>query len=212
LTDTEQQMRGMDSDNLGCLTNAQVSAVVAETLLLRDKNNQMKMWIGILGVFVIVLALSNLGTAFVAAWLAKDTTVDHSTGQLMVKDSSTPVTTQSTGQTSHLALEESNAHGCMDGVEAAKLWNGLLAGAPSSVTIQEASQQDDNVDVTLQAFSVQVLTSNGATWNETMACMPLSESSGEQVCIDFTDERCDNDSTDRALEVVDHHTRRKFFQ
>ena len=212
LTDTEQSMREMDSDNVGHLTNSKVSAIVTETLALRDKTNRMKIWLGILGATVVVLGLSNLGTAFAAAWLAKDTTVNESTGQLMVKDSDTPVMVQSTGQTSNLVLEKSNSYyGCMDREDAAKLWTGVLDGTPSSITIREPSQQDADVDPTLQAFSALALTTNGATWSETMACMPVSGSSGDKVCIDFTDSRCDADHTDRALEVIDHHTRRKLF-
>ena len=214
LTDTEKQMRGMDSDNVGHLTNAKVSAIVAETLVLREKTNRMKLWLGILGVAVIVLGLSNLGTAFAAAWLAKDTTVDESTGQLMVKDSDTPVTVQSTGQTSNLMLDESKSYGCMDREYAARLWTGVIDGTPSSIIIREPSQQDADVDPTLQAFLALSLTTNGATWSETMACMPVSGStSGKKVCIDFTDSRCDADhpGEERALEVIDHHTRRKLF-
>jgi hypothetical protein len=213
LTDTEQQMRGMDSDNVGHLTNAKVSAIVNETLGLREKNGRMKLWLGILGVAVVVLGLSNLGTAFAAAWLAKDTTINESTGQLLVKDSDTPVTVQSTGLTSNLVLEESNSYGCMDREDAAKLWSGLLDGTPSSLTVQDPSQQEDaDVDPTLQAFSALVLSNNGATWNETMACMPVEGGSGDKVCVDFTDSRCDSaDSAGRALEVIDHHTRRKLF-
>jgi hypothetical protein len=105
LTDIEQEMRGMDSDNVGHLTNAKVSAIVSETLALREKTDRMKTWIGILGVFVVILALSNLGTAFAAAWLAKDTTVNESTGVLLMKDSDTPVAVQSYGQTSNLVLD-----------------------------------------------------------------------------------------------------------
>jgi hypothetical protein len=56
LTDPDQQMRGMDSDNVGHLTNAKVSAIVSETLALREKTDRMKTWIGILGVFVVILA------------------------------------------------------------------------------------------------------------------------------------------------------------
>jgi hypothetical protein len=221
LTDTEQQMRGMDDDNLGHLNNAQVSEIVAETLALREKTGRMKMWLGILGVFVIVLGLSNLGTAFAAAWLAKDTTVNESTGQLLVKGSDIPVTVQSTGQTAYLVLEEMNSftqqqqYGCMPREDAATLWNGVLNGTASAITIQEASQQDDaDADPSLQAFFALALTTNGATWNETMACMPVSDGSGGKVCIDFTDNRCDADSSstpDRALEVIDHHTRRQLF-
>jgi hypothetical protein len=210
LTDTEKQMRGMDSDNLGHLTNAQVSSVVTETLALREKNDRMKTWIGILGVFVIILALSNLGTAFAAAWLAKDTTVNESTGQLLVKDSDTPVTVRANGQTSTLVLE-SSSYGCMDREEAATLWSGVLDGTASGLTIQGSSQQD--ADPTIASFVAKTLITNGATWNETMACMPISNDNGrgEKVCIDFTDNLCDADRTDRALEVMDHHTRRKLF-
>jgi hypothetical protein len=212
LTDTEKQMRGMDSDNLGHLTNAQVSSVVTETLALRETTGRMKTWLGILGVFVVILALSNLGTAFAAAWLAKDTTVNESSGKLLVKDSDTPVMAQSYGQTSTLVLEEeSNSYGCMDREDAAKLWAGVLDGTPSALTIQDSSEMDAEADPSVQAFFALVLTTNGATWNDTIACMPVSNDSGDQVCIDFTDHRCDAAHTDRALEVVDHHTRRQLF-
>jgi hypothetical protein len=207
LTETERQMRGMDSDNLGHLTNAQVSAVVNETLALREKTDRMKTWIGILGVFVIILALSNLGTAFAAAWLAKDTTVDESTGQLRVKDSDTPVTVQAYGQTSNIVLQGSV--GCMDREEAAKLWNGVMDGTTSALTVAEASEQ---ADPSMNAFFGLSLSIDGSTWNETMACMPVSGDSGNTICIDFTDNRCDAaDSTGRALGAIDHHTRRKLF-
>jgi hypothetical protein len=211
LTDTEKQMRGMDSDNLGHLTNAQVSSVVTETLALRETTDRMKTWLGILGVFAVILAISNLGTAFAAAWLAKDTTVNESTGKLLVKDSDTPVMVQSYGQTSSLVLEESSSYGCMDREEAAKLWTGVLDGTASALTIQESSEMDADVDPSVQAFFALVLTTNGATWNDTMACMPVSNDSGDKVCVDFTDHRCDAGHTDRALEVVDHHTRRQLF-
>jgi hypothetical protein len=211
LTVTEQSMRGMDSDNVGHLTNSKVSTIVAETLALRDKTNKMKMWLCILGVAVIVLGLSNLGTAFAAAWLAKDTTVNELTGRLMVKDSDTPVTVQSTGQTSNLVFEESNLYGCMDREDAANLWTGVMDGTPSSLIIHGLSQQDADVGPPSQAYFALALAYNGATWNETMACMPVSSSGGEKVCIDFTDSRCDADRTHRALEVMDHHTRRKLF-
>jgi hypothetical protein len=215
LTDTEQQMRGMDSDNVGHLDNAKVSAVVAETLLLRDKNNRMKMWIGILGLFVIILALSNLGTAFAAAWLAKDTTVNESTGQLMMKDSDTPVTVRANGQTSNLVFEdESNTCGCMNGEEAATLWNGVLDGTASVLAIQDSSQLVVD-DPSMQNVHALLLTASGATRNETMVCMPVAsnDDSGGKVCIDFTDNRCDasSDQTGRALEVMDHDSRRKLF-
>jgi hypothetical protein len=108
LTDTEQQMRGLlDSEegNLGHLNNAQVSVIVAETLALREKTGRMKMWLRILGVVVIILGLSHLGTAFAAARLAKkDTTVDESSRPLLGKGSDTPATVQSTGHTANLVL------------------------------------------------------------------------------------------------------------
>jgi hypothetical protein len=209
LTETEQQMRSMDFDNVGHLTNSTVSAIVAETLELREETTRMKMWLGILGVAVLVLGLSNLGTAFAAAWLAKDTTVDETTGQLLVKGSDTPVTVQSTGQTFNLVLEEvysatDKVYGCMYGKDAGKLWNGVLDGTASAITIKEPSKQDADADPTLQNFFVLGITNNRATWNDNMACMPVSDDSGGKVCFDFHDSRCDAHGTD-----FDHHTRRK---
>jgi hypothetical protein len=136
----------------------------------------MKKWIGILGVFVILLALSNLGTAFAAAWLAKDTTVNESSsGQLLVKDSDTPVTVQSNGNTFTIVLEESRSNLVPAWMQTMPLNFGLASSWMAHLLLSTFKRHFWKMMVLLilawyllQAFSYVALTNNGATWNETM--------------------------------------------
>lgn len=96
LDDTEKALRKLDSENLGYLTVDKVYAVM--DTLQKEQNNsrellnvlqkQQRQMIGlkkgILGlcVFAVLLAISNIGTSFAAARLAREVEVSSSTGDL----------------------------------------------------------------------------------------------------------------------------------
>jgi len=76
LDDAELAMRNMDKSGRGYLTNDKVYKLMEESLRLqKDVFKMKKMIVGLL-VFVVILALSNLGTSFASAILAKDTTTN----------------------------------------------------------------------------------------------------------------------------------------
>ena len=97
LDEAEQALRRLDSQNLGYLTVDKVYAVM-DTLqkeqkhsadLLKVLERQQRQMIGlkkgILGlcVFAVLLALSNIGTSFAAARLAREVKVSSTTGDLV---------------------------------------------------------------------------------------------------------------------------------
>eukprot|EP00977_Amphora_coffeiformis_P015675 scaffold4623_cov171-Amphora_coffeaeformis.AAC.7 len=97
LDDTELALRRLDSQNLGHLTNDKVYLIMA-SLQKEQKQSaellgtmqrqqrqmiQMKHGIFALAVFSILLALSNVGTSFAAARLAREVEVSQSNGDLL---------------------------------------------------------------------------------------------------------------------------------
>lgn len=73
LDEAELAMRVMDTSGRGYLTNDKVYALMQEHVQTQRKLFQFKKIIIGLAVLVVVLALSNLGTSFAAAYLSKDT-------------------------------------------------------------------------------------------------------------------------------------------
>lgn len=86
LDEAELAMRNMDQTGRGYLTNDKVYTLMQEQLKMQRSMFQMKKAIIGLVVLVSVLALSNLGTSFASAILAKDTTTNDK-NELVNKDS-----------------------------------------------------------------------------------------------------------------------------
>lgn len=77
LNETEQAMRDLDDTGLGHISNEKVYHIMEQQLALQKQMFNMKRIVIGLVAFSVILALSNLGTAFAAASLAKDTTVSE---------------------------------------------------------------------------------------------------------------------------------------
>jgi len=96
LDEAEQAMRDMDKSNRGYLTNEKVYKMMQEQMETQRQLFHVKRMMFILLGVVVILALSNFGTAFAAAYLAKDTTtspnaelVDKATGEKLSTQTST---------------------------------------------------------------------------------------------------------------------------
>ena len=83
LDDAEQAMRDRDVANRGFLTNDEIYTIVQEQLRAKKSAGHMKKLIAGLICFVVLLAVSNLGTSLAAAFLAKDLKADDSQGSTM---------------------------------------------------------------------------------------------------------------------------------
>lgn len=75
LDEAELALREMDTSGRGYLTNEKVFGLMTEQLAQRRQLFKLKKVIIGLAAVVVLLTLSNLGTSFAAAYLAKDTTV-----------------------------------------------------------------------------------------------------------------------------------------
>lgn len=97
LDETEQAMRNMDKSGKGFITNDKVYELMKhQTEMQKQIFNMKKLTIGLV-VFTFILALTNLGTAWAAATLAKDTTVNTETNALEAKGNRAMLGTMSTG-------------------------------------------------------------------------------------------------------------------
>ena len=84
LTAAEQKLRELDKANVGCLNNAQVAQVMEQKLREDEIIKRQRRLLYVLGCMTVLLMVSNLGTAWAAAILAKDTAVDMASGELRV--------------------------------------------------------------------------------------------------------------------------------
>jgi hypothetical protein len=89
LDEAELAMRNMDKSGRGYLSNETVYKLMREQLQMQKSLFQMKKIIAGLLVFVVILALSNLGTSFASAILAKDTTTNSESGSPQLVDKKT---------------------------------------------------------------------------------------------------------------------------
>ena len=102
LTPAEQQLRQMDIDGKGHLSNAAVATIMEGKLRGDEIINRLRRMIWVLGGMTILLILANLGTAWAVAVMAKETSLDSSSGEMYIKnaggpDGPTVVTTRGTG-------------------------------------------------------------------------------------------------------------------
>jgi hypothetical protein len=94
LDDAEMALRNLDRSHKGTLSKDQMYELMSQNLKTQRELFKVKKVVIGLVAFTCILALSNLGTSFAAAFLAKDTKsvdgklVDSHTGQTMKTDSS----------------------------------------------------------------------------------------------------------------------------
>mmetsp|Transcript_17405 Transcript_17405/g.38012 ORF Transcript_17405/g.38012 Transcript_17405/m.38012 type:complete len:533 (+) Transcript_17405:210-1808(+) len=79
LNEAEQAMRDLDTAGVGHISNDKVYRIMEQQMALQHQMFNMKRIVIGLVAFSVILALSNLGTAFAAASLAKDTSVSEPT-------------------------------------------------------------------------------------------------------------------------------------
>jgi len=96
LDDEEQKMRALDTANAGHLSNQQVYDILRTSSEQNRRMATQRHLILALGCFAVLLALANMGTAFAAAYLAKDTEITAG-GELASKDTHERVATTAKG-------------------------------------------------------------------------------------------------------------------
>ena len=96
LDEEEQKMRALDTAGTGHLSNEQVYDILRSSSEQNRRMATQRHLIAALGCFAVLLALANMGTAFAAAYLAKDTEITAG-GELASKDTHERVATTAKG-------------------------------------------------------------------------------------------------------------------
>ena len=99
LDEAQQAMRNKDKDNKGFLTQQEIYEIAREEIAAKRDVHAAKKAVGGLVCFVFILALSNLGTSFASAILAKETTADSASSTMKIKATGEIMGQQSAGET-----------------------------------------------------------------------------------------------------------------
>ena len=91
LDEAEQAMRAMDKEGLGYLTNDKVYHIFQQQLRMQNQLLLAKRLLILFAVLLVILSVANIGVAFAAAKLAKDTKAQNNV--LVVKDTGEVVAT-----------------------------------------------------------------------------------------------------------------------
>jgi len=192
LNDAERALRELDTENEGRLSNQKVLQIMQQQLALQHQLFSMKrILIGLLA-FTVLLALSNLGTAFAAASLAKDTSVsqpqsmnDDVAPTLQDKGTHTDLATISKGisikastvkMDSRRSLRSSGAHRRAQGVSICPAGytyqplmgcfvNPRLAGKPCLISTTGSTQCAAGLECREADFTTDVNTNTGRCVN-----------------------------------------------
>eukprot|EP00804_Cyclotella_cryptica_P016791 CCRYP_001792-RA/>CCRYP_001792-RA protein AED:0.08 eAED:0.04 QI:0/0/0/0.66/0.5/0.66/3/0/464 len=99
LDEAEQAMMRYDIDGDGNLGLEEIHAIVSEHLRAKNNIGALRKVIAGLTCFVVILALSNLGTSLASAILVKETAADQRTSEMRIIGSVDVVGTQSSAET-----------------------------------------------------------------------------------------------------------------
>jgi len=139
LDEAERAMRDMDKSNRGYLTNEKVYKMMQEQMETQKQLFHVKRMMFVLLGIVVILALSNFGTAFAAAYLAKDTTTSPD-AELLDKATGEKLSTQSSTEEIEIertTLDETGRRRLADGCTEDEDGNIIECGLGSSLTISE---------------------------------------------------------------------------
>lgn len=98
LDEAEQQMYDMDKSKRGYLTNDKVYTMMQAQIDIQNQLFRTRRIMFVLLALVVILAISNLGTSFAAAHLAKETTTNEN-DELSHKTNGETISTQTAGET-----------------------------------------------------------------------------------------------------------------
>jgi hypothetical protein len=110
LDEAELAMRNMDQSGRGYLTNDKVYKLMEKQLETQRQLFRTKRVMFVLLALVVILALSNLGTSFAAAHLAKDTSTSTN-AELVDRKTNEQLSTQSSSSQIDIALTEIDSEG-----------------------------------------------------------------------------------------------------
>lgn len=208
LDDIEQEMRRRDTKNLGQLTPSQARLVTEDLLESKKQRRLLQNWTIVLAILLIMSTVANIGTAYLAVSLNKDTEPD-SNGVLQTIDGNKVVSTQSIGLTVELNLTYSEDTGeyysCISIETAAEMWHGVQHG--TRVVISEKHDSGSNE-------MVQELTADGSTSTPTEISFSTGGTTPRRHRVLFGSALCDPNAEDanEGESASDGASRRLLFE
>mmetsp|Transcript_10672 Transcript_10672/g.14125 ORF Transcript_10672/g.14125 Transcript_10672/m.14125 type:complete len:368 (-) Transcript_10672:90-1193(-) len=167
LTTSEKHIRALDTENKGYLTNMQVAQVVEQTMDMREDNTTLRNWVLGLCLVVLLLAVSNSGTAWAANSLAKETSVNSDTGIMKVSGSETIVITEGMGVQLitglYPSIEDSDVsaddlgsfHTCVSTAGLARMWQSTVENIPTAFILEDGVGTEDETVVAYEVYRSQ---------------------------------------------------------
>lgn len=218
LDDTEQELRNMDTENTGHLSNEKVYALMQHHIDDQRKLFQMKKLLAGITIFAALLALTTLATSFAAATLAKDTSASQRTTSLideealMSRDGSEAIGVHTIGH--EIQLEEHDHgggladHACVEAAEVAQVWEEiasefevhliLVKALTASITDGDANGDGDP---TSQMFDRDLIPLTGVkSFNNGQIC--FTSFNEIAACVTFGDDACSSELGDEELATM----------
>jgi hypothetical protein len=210
--DIAESIKKHDVNNDGVIDREEVELIIKELLSKeRESKDRLNMIVALV-ILALLLAVANIGSAYLAVQLSKETTISVDGAMVTTSSSKTPVSTVGRG-TSIVAKQPVfanetgiNVIACLTDEELATMWNSIFQGVTTTFSVS------NEVDQTEMMYDI---TSNKAFYNETHLCVTTSDNT--QLCVDFTDPVCMDATTRRYLaenhDVYDiAYARRRLFQ
>uniref|UniRef100_A0A7S0APW4 Uncharacterized protein n=1 Tax=Minutocellus polymorphus TaxID=265543 RepID=A0A7S0APW4_9STRA len=216
LDETEQQLRSMDTENTGHLSNEKVYALMQHHIDDQRRLFQMKKLLAGVTIFAALLAMTTLATSFAAATLAKDTSASQRTNSLiqeealMSRDGSMAIGVHTIGH--EIQLEEHDHgggladHACVAAVEVAQVWEEIasefevhliLVKALASFTDGGANEGNP----ISQMFDRDLIPLTGVkTFNSREIC--FTSFNEIAACVTFGDDACSSELGDAELATM----------
>ena len=175
-------MRQRDTGNRGTLSKDEVYDIVKDLHATKKQSNERRNWAIVMAASVLLLAVSNIGTAYLAVKLHKDTEV--SSEGVLLTTSGNGVAAQAQGLAFVFALptgedDEDEAETTSDGSsftcvserELAQIYHGVTAGTQVQFTMEQEEQSN----------SFGISTAHSVS-NKTHVCFTLLEDTSQEVC------------------------------
>jgi uncharacterized protein (UPF0333 family) len=208
----EASIKKHDIDNDGQIDENEVRHIIRQLLNKERESNDRLCLIFALVFLAVLLAVSNIGTAYLAVQMSKETTINIDGEMVSTSSSKTPISTVGRGisivaEQPPFANEAGvNVIACLTDEELAAMWNSIFQGVSTTFSVSNEPYQTE---------MMYDITSNRAFYNETHLCVTTSDDT--QLCVDFTDPICMDGPTRRYL-AENHdaddiaYARRRLFQ
>jgi len=191
--DIDEAIAAHDSNGDGKIDEAELRDIVRALLDKKKEAHSQRMMLIILSIFVGLLAVSNIGTAYFAVHLQKEIQVSNQ-GVLVSSKDQKEIAVLGQGTVVSLTTEEAGK-GCIPTIDLATLYDSLVTGSKTGISA--------DTNGTIRGMDLFL---DNSILNETHLCM--SSSSNRMFCADLQDTSCLPEDSRRLMEETipkEHH-------